>query len=196
MKVDYVVPNRRQCASCHVTDTISGQMSPIGPKAKFLNWTFATNEDGSTENQLMYFAKKAYLSGLPSDMKKVPSVAVWSLPESGPIEKRAQAYLEINCAHCHNPRGPAQNTGLYLITEIDHRSGDYGYCKRPVAAGLGSGGRLFDVDPEGAEKSILHYRMTHDHLEVKMPQLGRSVVHTEAMKVIEEWNNGLNAKCP
>lgn len=195
MKVDYAVPNRRQCASCHVTDTTTGALQPIGPKAKFLNWNFAINQDGSSENQLVYFAKKAYLSGLPKDMKEVPSVAVWSQPDSGPIEKRAQAYLEINCAHCHNPRGGAQNTGLYLMTEVDHKSGNYGYCKRPVAAGLGSGGRLFDVDPAGADKSILHYRMTHDHLEVKMPQLGRSVVHTEAIQVVESWINSMKDVC-
>lgn len=194
--INYAIPNRRQCASCHVTDTITGGIQPIGPKAKFLNWTFSTNEDGSQENQLMYFARKAYLSGLPKDIKKVPSVAVWSLPESGPLEKRAQSYLEINCGHCHSPRGSARNTGLYLQTEVDPQSNNFGYCKRPVAAGIGSGGRLFDIDPEGKNKSIVHYRMANDHLEVKMPQLGRSVVHVEALKVIGDWNDSLAAKCP
>jgi hypothetical protein len=64
-----------------------------------------------------------------------------------------------------------------------------------VAAGLGSGGRLFDVDPAGAEKSILYYRMTNNHLEVKMPQLGRSVVHTEAIQVVESWINSMKETC-
>lgn len=196
LKIDYAVPNRRQCASCHMTDTIAGTMSPIGPKAKFLNWTFSSNEEGSQENQLVYFARKAFLSGLPKDLKQVPSTAVWSLPESGPLDRRVQAYLEINCAHCHSPKGGARNTGLYLQTELDPRSNSYGYCKRPVAAGLGSGGRLFDFDPQGADKSIVYYRMANDHLEVKMPQLGRSVAHTEALKVVEEWANSLKAKCP
>lgn len=196
MKIDYAVPNRRQCASCHMTDTVVGTMSPIGPKAKFLNWTFSTNEDGSTENQLMYFARKAYLQGLPSDIKQVPSIASWSLPESGPLDKRMQAYLEINCAHCHSPKGGARNTGLYLQTELDSKSNAYGYCKRPVAAGLGSGGRAFDFDPEGANKSIVYYRMKNDHLEVKMPQLGRSVAHAEAVQLIEEWVDSLKSKCP
>lgn len=196
LKVDYGIPNRRQCATCHVTDTLTGGLQPIGPKAKFLNWTFTKNEDGHSENQLLYFARKAYLSGLPKDLKNVPSVAVWSLPESGPLEKRAQAYLEINCAHCHSPRGGARNTGLYLQTELDPKSNSFGFCKRPVAAGLGSGGRLFDIDPEGSKKSIVTYRMASDHLEVKMPQLGRSVVHAEALKVIAEWNDSLQSKCP
>lgn len=196
LKIDYAVPNRRQCASCHMTDTITGTMNPIGPKAKFLNWTFSTNEDGSTENQLVYFARKGFLSGLPKDLKQVPSTAMWSLPESGPLDKRVQAYLEINCAHCHSPKGGARNTGLYLQTELDPKSNSYGYCKRPVAAGLGSGGRSFDFDAEGAEKSIVYYRMQNDHLEVKMPQLGRSIAHTEALKVVEEWANSLKAKCP
>lgn len=196
MTINYAIPNRRQCATCHVTDTMTGGLQPIGPKAKFLNWTFAADEDGAQENQLMYFARKAFLSGLPKDLTTVPSVAVWSLPESGPLEKRVQAYLEINCGHCHSPKGGARNTGLYLQTELDAKSNAYGYCKRPVAAGIGSGGRSFDIDPIGSERSILHYRMTSDHLEVKMPQLGRSVVHTEAMQVIEEWNDSLQSKCP
>lgn len=196
LKIDYAVPNRRQCASCHMTDTITGTMSPIGPKAKFLNWTFSANEDGSTENQLIYFARKGFLTGLPKDIKQVPSTAVWSLPESGPLDQRVQAYLEINCAHCHSPKGGARNTGLYLQTELDPKSNSYGYCKRPVAAGLGSGGRLFDFDPKGADKSIVYYRMKNDHLEVKMPQLGRSVAHAEALKVIEEYANNLKSNCP
>jgi hypothetical protein len=43
--------------------------------------------------------------------------------------KFKQAYLEINCAHCHSPKGGVRNTRLYLQTELDPKSNSYGYCK-------------------------------------------------------------------
>ena len=195
MAIDYTIPSRRQCASCHITDTVSGAMSPIGPKAKFLNTSTTLTDEGQVENQITAMARLKYLEGVPTDATKIPSVAVWHDLKSGTAAQRAQAYLEINCAHCHNPRGPAQNTGLYLFTEFEPNSSQMGYCRRPVAAGLASGGHLYDVHPGRPEKSILYYRMTHNHLAVKMPQLGRSVVHTEAMPVIESWIHSLTGDC-
>lgn len=182
--IDYGVPNRRQCASCHVTDAEFGlgKLSPIGPKAKFMNWI----ADGS-QNQLVELAQKGYLKGLPANLADVPTVPEWNMPGSGPLDARAKAYLEINCAHCHNPVGSAKNTGLYLLSGVASNTAAYGFCKPPTAAGLGTGGRPVDVTPGDAEQSILYHRLTHNQLAVRMPQLGRSVVHEEAGELIKNW---------
>ena len=72
---------------------------------------------------------------------------------------RARGYIESNCAHCHNPDGSAENTGLYL--EYDRpRDVVYGICKPPVAAGLeATGGLEYDIVPGQPDQSIFVYRM-------------------------------------
>jgi uncharacterized repeat protein (TIGR03806 family) len=186
ISITYGVPNRRQCASCHVTDSEFGlgQLKPIGPKAKFLNWM----PDGQ-KNQLADFVEKGFLKGLPQNPADVPTLPIWHRPETGTLDARAKAYLEINCAHCHNPVGPAKNTGLYLLTNVSSDTVMYGKCKPPVAAGPGTGGRPVDVTPGKADESILIYRVDHSNLAVRMPQLGRSVAHAEAVDMLKEWIN-------
>jgi parallel beta-helix repeat protein len=192
--IEYGIPNRRQCVSCHATDLNKrGELSPIGPKAKFLNHNLNALMEG--KNQLLWLKEKNYLKNLPEKMADVPEVAVWSDPNSGSLEQRAKAYLEINCAHCHSPMGAATNTGLFLATEVATDSVNYGHCKPPVAAGFGSGGFLYDVYPGHPEKSILPFRMKNTELAARMPQLGRSVVHVEAAKLIDNWIEKMAGDC-
>ena len=63
-----------------------------------------------------------------------------------PVAQRARAYLDVNCAHCHNREGAASNSGLYLgLEESDPTA--IGLFKRPVAAGRGRGGFEFVIEP-------------------------------------------------
>ena len=174
LSIDYHVPSLRQCASCH---SINGSMTPIGPRLKFLH----------KGEQLKSWQKKGLVTNLP-DLNAVHELPEW-MDETAPVDLRAKAYLEINCAHCHNPVGNARNTGLFFSTERDSKSVEMGHCKAPVAAGFATGGNLFDVTPGYADKSILMFRTGHNHLAVKMPQLGRSVVHREGNALLKRWIN-------
>ncbi len=196
MNINYGIPNKRQCASCHVTDVSTrGLLNPIGPKAKFLNWDIKEASSGKLKNQLVQWSDKGYLKNLPADLKTVPQVAQWDVPGSGTLDQRAKAYLEVNCAHCHNPKGPAANTALYLLTDVATDTANYGHCKPPTAAGFASGGRDFDINPGKADESILLFRLQENHLAVRMPQLGRTVAHVEANDVIKQWINSLTGSC-
>lgn len=178
--VDYHVPNLRQCASCHL---INDQITPIGIQAKLVNHS----------GQLNVWKKSKKLEGLPEDIKKIPSMVRWNdLAQS--VDSRAKAYLNINCTHCHNPKGNARSTGLFLKYERYTESVEMGHCKTPVAAGIGTGGRTFDIQPGSAKDSILYYRMSQSHLAVKMPQLGRSIEHTEGNQLIKNWIDRMNPK--
>lgn len=174
--IDYHVPSLRQCASCH---NINGSMTPIGPRAKFLNH----------DSQLEAWAEKGILKDLP-EMNTIEKLPTWN-DETKPLDLRAKAYLEINCTHCHNPKGNAANTGLYFSTKRDSASVEMGHCKTPVAAGFATGGNLYDVTPGAAEKSILYFRIQQNHLAVKMPQLGRSVPHKEGSDLVKKWIDGM-----
>ena len=158
-------------------------MRPIGPKVRNLNRDFAYRE--GTENQLAHWGRRGALAGAP-DPAAAPRLAVWDDPKSGTLDARARAWLEINCAHCHNPDGPARNSGLDLLASQRNPTA-FGINKPPVAAGIGSGGLAFDIVPGQPDKSILVYRIASTHPGIMMPELGKRLVHEEGVALIREW---------
>ncbi|MGB1556544.1 MAG: hypothetical protein ACPHCJ_02060, partial [Oceanococcaceae bacterium] len=131
-----------------------------------------------------------YASGIERNaIYNKPGDAGYPAGSGEDIEARVRSYLEVNCAHCHNARGLAQNTGFYL--DVFRAVNDtYGICKGPTASGSeGRGGREYDIVPQHADDSILPYRLGPEatSLAAKMPPLARSVVHTEAWELIRLW---------
>ncbi|MDM4767460.1 SO2930 family diheme c-type cytochrome [Pelomonas sp. SE-A7] len=187
----YVVPNENQCASCHMTQLKSKQLQPIGPKARHLNRSLTYS--GKTENQLEHLVRVGYLEKLPAKVDQLPMAVNWR-DDKQPLDQRARAYLDINCAHCHNPRGPANNTSLNLepFPPLGLRQG---LCKPSVAAGKGTGDRLFGIVPGNPDESILPFRMASKEGGVMMPELGRSIVHEEGVELIRKWIEGLPGHC-
>lgn len=179
--VDYIVPNKNQCKSCH---NINNTFQPIGPKVRNLNSTL-TYQDGVERNQIDYLQTLGYLKKGDYRQQFAP-VADWDDPHSGTLNARALAYLDINCGHCHNPNGPAHTTGLYL-TAYQHNPALLGVHKPPVAAGKGSGNRHFGIEPGRPDASILLYRMQSNDPGEMMPELGRAIAHEEGVSLIREW---------
>jgi len=180
-KNNYIIPNANQCKGCHKWR--SKTMLPIGPKARYLNGDFAY-ADG-TDNQLARWSKMGVLEGCPAPAD-APKVAVWDKPETGSVTQRARAWLEINCAHCHNPSGPARNSGLDLTID-QNEPYLYGVYRNPVAAGGGAGFRKFDIVPGKPDESILVYRIASTHPGIMMPELGKRMVHEEGVALVTEW---------
>jgi uncharacterized repeat protein (TIGR03806 family) len=181
---DYVVPNMNQCKGCHERQ---GIMTPIGPSARQLNGDLAY-ENGTHENQLAHWKNKNVLSNLP-ELSAVPKMPSYS-DLNAPLDLRAKAYLDINCAHCHNPVGPAQSSGLFLHWNNSNKT-SYGFMKTPVAAGRGSGNLSYDIVPGKPEESILAYRMHSLDPGVMMPELGRRLSHKEGIDLIKNWIKSL-----
>ena len=177
--ITYAVPNKNQCKGCHAID---GAITPIGPKARNLNHDFQYGVE--TENQLARWVEAGLLADAPQPAE-APSVPDW-LDEAAPLEDRAKAWLDINCAHCHRREGPASNSGLFLTWgETDQTA--YGIKKRPVAAGRGSGGLHFDIAPGEPDKSIVIYRVDSTEPGVMMPELGRSLTDPRAVELLRNW---------
>ncbi|WP_370262342.1 parallel beta-helix domain-containing protein [Limnobacter sp.] len=213
---EYLFPNANQCLICHSNNDVESGSSPIGPKPRNLNREYRNESPLLTagqsqhpingKNQIQFMCETGLMQNCPSDLKvnqttkvagAVPRIPKFNKPgDSGQpagskadIEARARAYLEVNCAHCHNVNGQASNTGFYVdvFRAVDST---YGICKKPTASGSeGRGNRLYDIHPGVSADSIVPYRMGPEAVELaaKMPPLARSVVDTEAVTLINQW---------
>ena len=179
MKFSYAVPNVNQCKECH---QLGDALTPIGPKARNLNGDYAYPEwRGESDRPL---DRIGILSGAPAP-SAIPATARWD-DANIPVQLRARAYLDANCAHCHNPQGAASNSGLYLEYEREN-SVARGIGKRPVAAGKASADLDFDLAPGEPDKSILIHRMESREPGVMMPELGRSLADRKGIELVRAY---------
>ena len=173
LSISYAVPNQNQCKTCHQA---GAAILPIGPKARNLGH----------KGQIGAWTAAGILEGVPEALPAAPSVYDVSLP----LDARARAWLDINCAHCHKPDGSASNSGLVLSsTETDPVK--LGIGKRPVAAGRGAGDLFQVIVPGAPDRSILTFRMASTEPGVAMPELGRSVHDPEGLALIRDWIAGM-----
>ncbi len=186
LALDWHVPNVNECRGCHDR---AGAILPIGPNARNLTRDIADPEQGSSP-QLAEWRRRGVLDGLPaSAAMPVPN----AYDASAPLEQRARAYLDVNCAHCHNPEGPAHTSGLDLSwSQTDPVR--WGVGKRPVAAGRGSAGFDFSIEPGHPERSILVHRMASTDPGVMMPELGRTLVDERAVQLMRDWIAGMEGE--
>lgn len=174
LTINYAVPNKNQCKECHSKDKV---LTPIGPSARNLN-----HVGPAGVQQIADWTERGILSGAPaSDLPVAP-------PAFGdaPIEDRARAWLDINCAHCHRAGGGASNSGLFLAWNETSPTG-WGVHKRPTAAGRGAGDYLFVIEPGKPDQSILVHRVASVEPGVMMPELGRTTVDRKALALIRDW---------
>lgn len=162
--ISYRIPNRNQCKECH---SLKGEVIPIGPKARNM--------------------ARSWLAGMIAEVPaKTDTLPHWDTRASGSAEPLARAYLDVNCAHCHQPGGMASNSGLDLRWEQADRQA-IGIFKRPVAAGRGAGGHEFGIVPGAPDQSILAYRLASAEPGVAMPELGKSTVDPDGVAVVRRW---------
>jgi uncharacterized repeat protein (TIGR03806 family) len=171
----YVVPNENQCSGCHVSDMTTKALHPLGatgPQIKNRGHMVVGGimQHGATPVQADY--RDAAL----------------------PLDVRARSYLAGNCAHCHNPVGPADTSGLDL-TLTAKVGPKMGLCKPPIAAGSGTGGHKYSIVPGDPDSSIMSYRMASTDPGSMMPELGRSLAHAEGVALIQQWIAEMDGNC-
>ena len=184
----YFVPNENQCSGCHVTSHPAGDTHPLGAIATQLTAAFDYPRN-NTELQIDKLVARGWLTKKTNGSSPVS----WR-DEAAHLEARALSYLNIQCGHCHNPEGPADTSSLIL--DGSHKFLiNLGVCKTPVAAGGGSGDMLYSIVPGAPDRSILLYRMRSSELDEMMPELGRSLIHSEGINLISRWIGQLPGSC-
>jgi parallel beta-helix repeat protein len=174
---NYIIPNTNNCSSCHIEDI------PIGPTARSMNKPYPYV--GGAANQIERWTSLGILTGAPGDTSSIPTIPLWG-DTTADLEERARGYLDVNCAHCHIPGGAGDTSGL-LLEYFRPFGTEVGECKPPVAAGSGSGGLDYAIVPGNSAESILVFRMASNELEIRMPEIGRSIVHPEGVELVAQW---------
>jgi uncharacterized repeat protein (TIGR03806 family) len=172
----HIVPNFNDCKRCH---KVANRVQPLALD------TAQLNVQRAGKSQLAHWASTGMLTGLPSG-SPLPQLVDWREASGVPVADRARSWLHANCAHCHQPRGAARNSGLYLGAEVAEPA-LYGVLKSPIAAGRGSGGHRYDITPGRPGDSILVHRIQSTEPGVMMPEYGRTLVHQEGVDLIRAW---------
>ena len=179
--ISYRIPSASECLTCH---KISDGAIPNGVKPRNINKTL--DYRANSMNQLDKWMEMGYLNSYPSDLE---AVANWK-DLSEPLEKRVRSYIDINCAHCHSENTHCEYRPIRLSFEATEDLANMGVCLTPDT-NLGNGTDLI-INPGNIDRSVLHFRMTSNEEQYRMPLIGRSIVHDEAIAMIEEWINSLN----
>ncbi|MBO9611192.1 MAG: hypothetical protein J7619_00785 [Dyadobacter sp.] len=156
----YHIPSREECTSCHRSGR---SITPIGPKARNLNIPLAGQPDHP--NQLLHFRQAGLVTLQPGDL-------LTPLPDwqdlSVPLDQRARAYLDVNCAHCHSSVGFAESTRLYLGYELP----------------------LSSTRIHTRRDHILH-RIQSANSNIRMPRLGTTVPDSAGVALIKAYIQSL-----
>jgi uncharacterized repeat protein (TIGR03806 family) len=185
VKIEYSVPNMNQCKGCHVH---SNEFKPLGPQLKNINFDYNYVEEPS--NQIEKWVELGILESSIS-FSKLPQSINYEDPHTGSVDERARAWLDINCANCHQLGGPAETSGLFLEFEQMNPKA-LGIMKPPIAAGRGSGNHKYTIVPGHPEESIMVYRINSTDPGVMMPELGRKLIHKEGLDLIRQWIKEMN----
>lgn len=182
---NYRIPSQTECFTCHKNNN---EAIPIGPKPQNLNKLYPYST-GST-NQLQKLKAEGYLEGnIPTD---IVSTVDWT--DTGkPLNDRVRSYLDINCAHCHKESSHCDYRPMRLAFNETTNPLNLGVCVQrhePVS------GMIYIISSGDAQRSVMHYRLSSTNEAVRMPLLGRTVVHDEALDMITQWINGMETPCP
>ena len=153
---DYVVPDYQSCVMCHNS---RGVRTPIGPKIRNMH----------VGNQLQNFMDAGILTGI-TDMASVVKLPNWE-DSSYTNEQRVRAYLDVNCAHCHQPDGYyGQNFNTDFEFRYETRFSDT---------------HIFE------KRDAIITRMHSSISGYGMPFIGTTLKHDEAITLVETYLNSL-----
>ena len=183
--VIYRIPTETECLTCHRK---ANAPVPIGAKPQNMNATFAY-ADGPM-NQLDKWVSQGYLNGgLPSTIN---TVADWT-DSSLPLNDRVRGYVDINCAHCHTDGRYCDYRPMRFSWTQTTDPAMLGVCVPPHQPRLPIHSHI--VKPGNLEKSLLYYRINSGEDGIRMPLLGRTLIHEEARQLIADWIGSLNETC-
>ena len=158
-EVQYQIPSNDDCITCH---HIYEDVTPIGPKLRAMN--FSPQNSDISINQLQHFIDIGLLEGI-SNVSDIEVLADWEDEINFDIFERGRSYIDINCAHCHQPGGYVP-TGFLLDFRLETD---------------------FETTGIYSHRGQIESRIQSTTPTYLMPQLGRSLVHNEGVTMLLEY---------
>ena len=178
----WAYPSRSDCLTCHN----SNAGSVLGFKLHQLNHHAFYPATSRTSNQVETLAALGFLSPAPSlgdiaAAPRAPDPTDWLAP----LETRAKAYLDSNCATRHRPGGANANWDARFTSTLSASGILYGSLKKTY--GITNETVVRPFDPTA---SIL-YRRAHllggtGNL-TQMPPLGKTLLDVTGEKLLSDW---------
>ncbi len=178
------IPSRAECSICHSPQAGTA----LSFRTRQLNRTGSIQGTGGNFIQLL--EDFHYLENLDSPPPLLPR-HIAPTETAYTTEERARAYLEVNCAYCHNDGGtvpaewdaravlPLFETGL--VNGISQNGSEH------------PGDRL--IVPGLDQRSIVVNRAAARNDYTRMPPIGSNVIDAEGVQLLTDWiNGGLTAR--
>ena len=159
--LDYLIPSRMDCFTCH---NKNASTILIGMKLRNMNFI----PSYTNVNQLDFFQDNGILDGAGSS-PFIAELPDWTNTLDYTLDERARAYLDINCAHCHQPGGSVPS-GFTI---------DFRY-ETP-----------FDDTEIYTNRGEIEARFSSTLPIFRMPALGRTIVHEEALTMLVDYIDSL-----
>lgn len=161
-QLHYKIPTQQDCGSCHRS---GDALSPIGPTASNLH--IIVDRDGIRQPQLNYLMHKGILT--QANITSIPSMPDYN-DASLAVPVRARAYLDINCAHCHQSAGIAGNTSIQLGYSLPFEETGIQFNKQNMLVRMRTLG------------------------EYHMPKTGTTIVDEEGLQLVKKYIYSLGAQ--
>ncbi len=153
-RTEYEIPDEVACVTCHQSND---DVALLGVGLDHLNRN--VERDGRRVNQWSHLQDLGAVA--PADVSTLPRIVDYRDP-SASLEDRARAYLDINCAHCHNPTAWDRPAGQGL---------DLRYATPIAETGI-------------ADEANRMRRLVEDG---EMPYVGTTLLHTEGLELLSEY---------
>ena len=174
-------PSRAECTMCH---TVTAKYA-LGVNTAQMNKDH--DYGGTVANQLSTLEHLGIFDRkLPKPVDQLDKLAN-PRDEKQDLDKRARAYLEANCSHCHRKWGGGNAEFQLLHTLPLKETGTLDVKPGQGAFELKDPRLLVPGDPA---RSMIHHRMTRIGLG-RMPHIASNVVDERGVDLIRKWIEGM-----